>query len=219
LRAGAEAARAISAKWARLPKVPVPALVECRDGGFLILGRVVDDKVLVQDPAVGGPQLMERAEFESRWSGRLILITRRASLGDLAKEFNITWFLQAIPKYRWILSEVLIASFFLQLFALVSPIFFQVVIDKVLVHRGLTTLDVLIFGLLVVSIFECVLGALRTIVSSARRRRLELRLRLCRRGIDEPIETALMVRLEGPPCAAAHNCALSAPDFVRTIAG
>jgi ATP-binding cassette, subfamily B, bacterial HlyB/CyaB len=74
----------------------------------------------------------------------------------------VTWFLQAIYKYRRILSEVLIASFFLQLFALVTPIFFQVVIEKVLVHRGLTALDVLIIGLIIVSIFEGVLGALRT---------------------------------------------------------
>ena len=85
-------------------------------------------------------------------------MTRRASLGDLARKFDITWFLPAIHKYRRLLAEVLVASFFLQLFALVTPLFFQVVIDKVLVHRGLTTLDVLVIGLLAVSVFETVLG-------------------------------------------------------------
>ena len=50
-----------------------------------------------------------------------------------------------------------VVSFFLQLFALVSPLFFQVVMDKVLVHRGLTTLDVLVIGLVVVVVFESVL--------------------------------------------------------------
>lgn len=182
-------ARAISTKWIRLPKAPVPALVECKDGSFLILGRAVDGKVLVQDPKVGRPQLMERAEFESRWTGRLILITRRASLGNLAKEFNLTWFLQAIHKYRWILSEVLVASFFLQLFALISPIFFQVVIDKVLVHRGLTTLDVLIFGLVTVSIFESILGGLRTYIFSHTTNRIDVELgaRLYRHLMALPI--------------------------------
>lgn len=125
---------------------------------------------------IGRPQLMDRAEFESRWSGRLVLITRRAGLGDFAKEFNITWFLQAIHKYRSILSEVLVASFFLQLFALITPIFFPVVIDKVLVHRGLTTLDVLIFGLITVSTFECVLGALRTYIFSHTTNRIDAEL-------------------------------------------
>ena len=53
-------------------------------------------------------------------------------------------------------------SFFLQLFALVSPLFFQVVIDKVLVHRSINTLDVLVIGLLTIAVFETVLGILRT---------------------------------------------------------
>ena len=82
---------------------------------------------------------MTQAEFEAVWDGRIVLMTRRAALGDLARRFDITWFLGAINKYRRLLSEVLVASFFLQLFALVTPLFFQVVIDKVLVHRGIST--------------------------------------------------------------------------------
>jgi subfamily B ATP-binding cassette protein HlyB/CyaB len=132
-------ARAIATDWQRLAKTTLPALAECRDGTFVILGKV-GDKALIHDPQTGRPQLLAQADFEARWSGRLVLIARRASLGDLVREFNIGWFMQAIDKYRWILAEVLVASFFLQLFALVSPLFFQVVIDKVLVHRGLTTL-------------------------------------------------------------------------------
>ena len=66
-----------------------------------------------------------------------------------------------IGKYRRLLGEVVAASFFLQLFALVSPLFFQVVIDKVLVHRSLSTLDVLVIGLVVVSLFDTVLGILQ----------------------------------------------------------
>src|SRR5215475_10613499 len=182
-------ARAIVTDWGRLTKVPLPALAECRDGSFLVLARLVDDKALVQDPAIGRPQLLGRSEFESRWTGRLVLIARRASLGDLARTFDITWFIQAIHKYRWILSEVLLASFLLQLFALVTPIFFQVVIDKVLVHRGLTTLDVLIIGLIAVSIFESALGALRTYVFSHTTSRIDIELgaRLFRHLIALPI--------------------------------
>jgi ABC-type bacteriocin/lantibiotic exporter with double-glycine peptidase domain len=75
---------------------------------------------------------MTRAEFEAVWDGRLVLMTRRAGLVDLSGRFDITWFLGAIHKYRYLLSEVLVTSFFLQVFALISPLFFQVVIDKVL---------------------------------------------------------------------------------------
>ena len=93
-------ARAVSTKWDRLAKTTLPALAQCRDGSFVILGKVVDDKALIQDPRVGRPELVTRADFEARWSGRLVLIARRASLGDLGREFNIGWFMQAIHKYR-----------------------------------------------------------------------------------------------------------------------
>src|SRR5215472_8938403 len=152
-------ARAISTNWERLAKTSLPALAQARDGSFVILGKVVDDKALIQDPRVGRPQLVPRAEFEARWGGRLVLVARRAALGDLAREFNIAWFMQALHKYRRILSEVLIASFFLQLFALVSPLFFQVVIDKVLVHRGITAIDVLVIGLITILVLERMTGA------------------------------------------------------------
>src|SRR6185437_1532652 len=98
-----------------------------------------------------------RAELFTIWDGELILMARRAGLSDITRRFDITWFIGAIHKYRHLLSEVLIASFFLQLFALVSPLFFQVVIDKVLVHRGLSTLNVLTMGLIAISLFETVL--------------------------------------------------------------
>lgn len=182
-------ARAITTDWEKLTKTPMPALAELGDGEFAIVGQIVDDKILVQSQKTGRPQLVERREFEAVWTKKLILITRRAALSDLKKSFDITWFLQAIHKYRRLLTEVLVASFFLQLFGLVSPLFFQVVIDKVLVHRGLTTLDVVIFGLLAVSIFESLLGALRTYVFSHTTNRIDVELgaRLFRHLMALPI--------------------------------
>lgn len=169
-------ARVIDSAWVRLAKTALPVIAERRDGSFFILGKASEEAVLIQDPSQNRPQSLTRAEFEAEWSGRLILMTRRATLGDLARKFNITWFLQAMHKYRHLLVEVLVASFFLQLFALVTPLFFQVIIDKVLVHRGLTTLDVLVIGLIVVSVFESVLSALRTYVFSHTTNRIDVEL-------------------------------------------
>jgi subfamily B ATP-binding cassette protein HlyB/CyaB len=182
-------ARAEAFTWNKLAKMPLPVIAELKDGTFLILGRAAEDDVLVQIPSVGRPQRMERAEFLERWTGRLVLMARRASLGDLARRFDITWFLQAIHKYRRLLGEVLVASFFLQLFALVMPLFFQVVTDKVLTHRGFTTLDVLVVGLLTVSVFETVLGGLRTYVFAHTTNRIDVELgtRLFRHLITLPI--------------------------------
>jgi len=182
-------ARAITTDWTRLVQTPLPALAECRDGSFIVLGKVADNKALIQDPRAGRPQLLTRADFEERWSGRIILIARRVSLDSLTREFNITWFLHAIHKYRGILAEVFVTSFFLQLFALVSPLFFQVVIDKVLVHRSLSTLDVLIIGLVTISVFETILGILRTFLFAHTTNRIDVELgaRLFRHLMALPI--------------------------------
>src|SRR5262249_57823960 len=93
------------------------------------------------------------------------------------RRFGISWFLGAIHKYRRLLGEVLVASFFLQLFALISPLFFQVVIDKVLVSRTLSTLDVLVIGLVAIAIFETILGILRTYLFSHTTNRIDVVLR------------------------------------------
>ncbi|PCJ71750.1 MAG: type I secretion system permease/ATPase [Rhodobiaceae bacterium] len=155
-------ARKVASSFDRLAQVSLPAIALKKDGSFLVLAKAAEDKVLVQDPGAQAPQEMTEEEFSDVWSGDLVLFTTRASLAGEQRKFDVSWFIPAIVKYRKLFGEVLVASFFLQLFALVTPLFFQLVIDRVLVHRGLTTLDVLVFGLVAISIFEVVLGALRT---------------------------------------------------------
>jgi ATP-binding cassette, subfamily B, bacterial HlyB/CyaB len=168
-------ARAYQTNWSRLGSTPLPAIAALRDGGFLVIAKAAADKVLVQAPA-SRPALMTRDELISIWDGQLILMARRAGLSDITRRFDIAWFLGAIHKYRNLLGEVLVASFFLQLLGLVSPLFFQVVIDKVLVHRSLTTLDVLVLGLGSISVFETVLGILRTYLFSHTTNRIDVEL-------------------------------------------
>jgi ATP-binding cassette, subfamily B, bacterial HlyB/CyaB len=182
-------ARVHTTNWGRLANTPLPGIAVLRDGGFLLLGKVGDDKVLVQSPKSPLPTLMTRADFEAAWDGRLVLMARRASLVDLTRRFDIGWFLGAINKYRRHLTEVLVASFFLQLFGLVSPLFFQVVIDKVLVHRSLSTLDVIVIGLVTISIFEAILGTLRTYLFAHTTNRIDVELgaRLFRHLLALPI--------------------------------
>ncbi len=132
---------------------------------------------------------MTQAELEAIWDGDIILMTRRAALTDLSRRFDIGWFLGAVHKYRGLLGEVLIASFFLQVFALVAPLFFQVVIDKVLVHRSISTLDVLVAGLVALTLFETVLGTLRVHLFAHTTNRIDVELgaRLFRHLMALPI--------------------------------
>jgi subfamily B ATP-binding cassette protein HlyB/CyaB len=169
-------ARSFRTGWSRLARTPLPAIATLRDGGFMLIGKAGDDQVLVQVPGEPRPAFMIQAELLAIWDGGLILMTRRAGLSDITRRFDITWFLGAIHKYRRLLGEVLVASFFLQIFALVSPLFFQVVIDKVLVHRSLSTLDVLVIGLIAISMFETILGILRTYLFAHTTNRIDVEL-------------------------------------------
>jgi ATP-binding cassette, subfamily B, bacterial HlyB/CyaB len=169
-------ARIQKTTWERLAVTPLPGVAVLRDGGFLILGKVADGKLLVQWPMVPQPETMTQAELEAIWNGDIVLMARRAKLTDLSRRFDITWFLGAIHKYRRLLSEVLIASFFLQVFGVISPLFFQVVIDKVLVHRSMSTLDVLVAGLVSLTLFEAVLGTLRVYVFAHTTNRIDVEL-------------------------------------------
>ncbi len=166
--------RGHDSRWERLQKTALPAIAQHQDGHWVITAACDEDKILVHDPLEKRPLTLPRELFEKAWSGRLILVTRRASLSNLGGHFDFSWFVPAIIKYKKLLTEVLIASFFLQLFALLTPLFFQVVIDKVLVHKALTTLDVLAIGFLGVSLFEVVLGGLRTYLFSHTTNRVDV---------------------------------------------
>ena len=173
-------AKALAPDPRRLALTPLPAMACDQDGHWFILARVdsaaAASNFLIHDPRAERPQSLSQEAFTARWSGRLILLASRASIaGDLAR-FDFSWFVPAIVKYRKLLLEVLAVSLVLQLFALVTPLFFQVVMDKVLVHRGFTTLDVIAVALLVVSLFDVVLTGLRTYVFAHTTSRIDIEL-------------------------------------------
>jgi subfamily B ATP-binding cassette protein HlyB/CyaB len=163
-----------TAHWSKLAGIPLPALAKRTDGRYVVLAKIEGEKVLVQDPTEARPLVLSREQFESAWTGQLLLFTKRANLRLQDLKFDFTWFIPAIVKYRKFLGEVLVASFFLQLFALLTPLFTQVVIDKVLVHKGFTTLHVLAVGMIALALFDAVLGGLRTYLFSHTTNRIDV---------------------------------------------
>ncbi len=153
------AERRVGAKG--LGAMPVPALAAMAEGGWVVVGRVLADRVLVQDPAVGRPQELSRADFEARWSGRAVLLARADEIAGEERRFDLTWFITPLVKHRQIMFQVTLASLVVQCFGLATPLFVMLVMDKVLVTGGLTTLDVLVLGLIGVGLFELAISALR----------------------------------------------------------
>ena len=182
-------ARRAKVRVDRLTTTPLPAIGRDSEGNFFILARVDAGKALIQDPRRSGPNELTLDELERTWTGELILVASRASITGALAKFDFSWFIPAVVRYRKLLLEVFLVSFVIQCFALVTPLFFQVVMDKVLVHRSFTTLDVIAVGLLAVVAFEVVLTALRSYVFAHTSSRIDVELgaRLFRHLLNLPL--------------------------------
>jgi subfamily B ATP-binding cassette protein HlyB/CyaB len=159
-------ARTRSAPLDELGKLPVPTLLGTKDSGTVILLKVDESgdtpRFLLQRPDGERPEIWSAEQMDAAFAGAVLLLTSRERIAGEKRKFDVSWFIPALVRYRSPLRDVIVGSFFLQLIGLVSPIFFQLVIDKVLVHRSMTTLEVLAFGLAVVLVFETLLSGLRT---------------------------------------------------------
>lgn len=183
-------AKAAAVPWERLPNVALPAVAVLNNGEYVVLLRVDrDEHVLVGDPRVPRPQRLSREAFEAVWSGRLLLIKTRLRIDNPNRAFDLWWFVPAIWKYRKIMAEILAAAFFIQLFGLVTPLFTQVIIDKVLMHKSLSTLHVLAAGMLIMTIFEAVLSIIKTHLMAHTANRIDVALgaRLFRHLLHIPL--------------------------------
>ncbi|WP_110947771.1 type I secretion system permease/ATPase [Pseudomonas bohemica] len=173
----------------RLDRTPLPAIAQDQSGGFFIIARLDQGKALIHDPRAQRPEIVTLEDLTSRWTGQLILVGTANGAPSESSRFDFTWFIPAVVKYRKLLGEVLLVSFVLQIFSLITPLFFQVVMDKVLVHHGLTTLDVIAVGLAGVMLFESGLSGLRSYVfaHTASRIDVELGSKLFRHLITLPL--------------------------------
>ncbi|MFV0679002.1 type I secretion system permease/ATPase [Ottowia sp.] len=182
------AAKHVNQPAERLHKAPLPCIAIDTEGQFFVLAKIDrnqqtsgdqtasgkspitnttadarSSRILIQRPGEP-PQVLSHAAFAVTWSGELIYLNSKASFAGEVSRFDFTWFIPAVVKYRKLLGEVLLVSFVLQMVALVTPLFFQVVMDKVLVNHALQTLNVIAIGLLCATVFEALLTGIRTYV-------------------------------------------------------
>src|SRR5271157_3847257 len=162
----------------RLAGAPVPAILRRKDGGYLVLGgRTAGGDWRIVDPVTRVAREIPLDQLLEEIRPKLILVARHfRGAGVDPRTFGFLWFAPSLWRYRKPLAHVLIASFFVQIFALVSPLFFQVVIDKVLTHRGYSTLFVLVGGLALIGLFDVALQYLRAYALSHTTNRIDVEL-------------------------------------------
>lgn len=139
-----------------------------QSGEFMLLARLSDTQALVQRPSMPTPDMLDRQQLAEQWSGEVIRL-RQSGL-----RFDLSWFVPELLRHRRILGEVLLCSLLLQVLALATPLFFQAVMDKVMVHRALSTLDVLVMTLVVVGLFEVLLKGLREYLAAHTANRIDI---------------------------------------------
>jgi subfamily B ATP-binding cassette protein HlyB/CyaB len=162
----------------RLATLPTPAIVRMKNGSFQVLGgKNPSGLYRLVDPISHSDQEAPLDLLVKEIGGRVLLVARKiGGAGGDPKTFGLRWFLPTIWRYRRPLGHVLIASLFVQLFALVTPLFFQVVVDKVLSHKGYSTLFVLVGGMAAIGVFDVVLQYLRTYALSHTTNRIDVEL-------------------------------------------
>jgi ATP-binding cassette, subfamily B, bacterial HlyB/CyaB len=162
----------------RLSTLPIPCILRLRTGYFVVFGGVnQEDQARVVDPLTHSNRVLPIDSLLTEIEPTAILVTRRLNGAGIDPEtFGFKWFWPSIWRYRKPIAHVLLASFVVQIFALITPIFFQVVIDKVLAHRSYSTLFVIVIGLAIIGLFDVVLQHLRTYALTHTTNRIDVEL-------------------------------------------
>lgn len=150
-----------------------PAIARLPNGNYVIMVGLKEvaeeedekpvEKLAIFDPLADRPDFiyLDRETFERSWKGEVILLKEHHSLLDPNQPFSLKWFIPEIVRQRTAFTDVAIAALFIHLIALVVPLYFQIVIDKVLVNNALATLQVISVGIGIALIFDAILNWLR----------------------------------------------------------
>lgn len=175
--------KAADVKYKQLKKLPVPVVVGMKGERFAVLAQIANDedgssKVLVLMPDGTPPQIMSEGDFCRKWTGRVLLFTQRF-WKEADRKFNLKWFIPTIIKYKKPLLQVLLAALVVQVIGIFTPILMQVVIDKALAHHSVSTLDVIVGGLITIALFEGALGVARNYIFTHTTSRIDVILSSC----------------------------------------
>ncbi|MCM1113678.1 MAG: type I secretion system permease/ATPase [Muribaculum sp.] len=155
--------RCVRANRYSIAKMALPAMLKLKDDTYVILAKAAAEKLLVLYPWERAPRALAMEELLEIWGGEVFLFIPRDRKNRDVK-FGFRWFFPSILKYKRPLLEVLLAAFVMQILGVCSPLITQSVIDKVLVHNSLSTLDVLTIALLAMVVFETVLSVARNYI-------------------------------------------------------
>ncbi|MGN6549927.1 MAG: peptidase domain-containing ABC transporter [Pararhizobium sp.] len=177
-------ARMVRMAWPSLVRLgnAYPVLAELDNGNWVVVadapgGHGADPLIRVLDPLAERPELLLISEnqFQRRWRGNVILLKREYRLADADQPFGFRWFVPEVLRQRRLFADVAVAAIVLYALGLATPLFFQLVIDKVLVHQSYATLTVLTAGIAIALVFDAAFTFLRRYLLLYATNRIDIR--------------------------------------------
>jgi ATP-binding cassette subfamily B protein len=145
----------------KLAEQSLPAIAHWQGNHYIVVYEINHKFVIVADPAIGKRKLTH-AEFKTGWTGYTLLLQPTRSFEETEESRSSVWSIFSLVKpYGWIVFEVVLASILIQVFSLVTPIFTQLILDRVVVQGSMLTLTSMGIGLLVFGIFRVAMAGLR----------------------------------------------------------
>ncbi|PSB62731.1 peptidase C39, partial [filamentous cyanobacterium CCP1] len=169
-------ARPVRASLNRMAEQPNPWIAHWDGNHYVVVYKVTDRRVMVGDPALGR-QSLSREEFQTHWTGYALLLDPTTRLQSTeVKQTSLTRYMGALLPYRSVIWQILVFSILIQIFGLVTPLFTQIILDRVVVQRSLSTLNIFAIGLLLFGVWSIGLTAVRQYLLSYFSNRLDLTL-------------------------------------------
>lgn len=161
--------------------LPAPFVAETAEGVPFVVAALDEEGATIIDPATGEESRVAQTAFAERFSGRVVLLRRQETRTDgvadgAGRGFGLLTFLPRLLRFRGVVAQLLLASLFIQLFAMATPLFTMVIIDKVLSTGAMSTLNVLVIGLVAIAVFDLAIGLLRGALFSDLTHRLDVEL-------------------------------------------
>ncbi|QSV61142.1 MAG: ATP-binding cassette domain-containing protein [Dolichospermum sp. LBC05a] len=155
------ATRPVKASLKQLGKQKLPAIVHWEGKHYIVVYEITAKYVIVADPAIG-QRTLTHEEFNNDWTGYTLLLQPTAMLKETKETSTPFWqFFELIKPHSVVMLEVFIASIFIQIFGLITPLFTQLILDRVVVQRSELTLTAVGIGLLIFSLFRVAMTGLR----------------------------------------------------------
>lgn len=175
-------ARPVRASLSRIAQQKHPWIAHWQGDHYVVVYKVKGNanssniSILIADPAVGKRRLSV-GEFQAGWTGYALLLDPTDRLKEAPTQKNsLGNFLGVIWPYRSVMAQIIAASLLIQLFGLITPLFTQVILDRVVVNKSFITLNVFALGLLLFGVWRIGLTAIRQYLLDYFANRLDLTL-------------------------------------------